>query len=138
MADSSTDYDFKPVNHACDNVTNSSVIVSSPGSQTAQSSKDISNVQNQHAADAQYDNVEAGDVKPLYGGESKEKNILFTIKFLNKTVNILATDEKSAIKLFLNNKIYKKDNILEITHNKKSSLYIVKNGYKNKFVKCIS
>jgi hypothetical protein len=135
MTDSSTDYDFKPVNHACDKVVNNSVIVSSPGSQTTQSDKSITDVHNQHEADAQYDNIEAGNIKPLYGGKSKEKNLLFTIKFLNKTVNILATDEKSAIKLFLNNKIYKKDNILEITHNKKSSLYIIKNSYKNKFIK---
>ena len=135
MDSETTEYDITPVNHGCSNVVNSNVIVSSPGSQTAQANQGISDVNNQHIADAQYDS-DIGNVKPLYGGILK-KDILFTIKFRNKIVNINAKDENSAIKLFLNNKIYKKDNLLEIIHKNKSSLYIVKNGYKNKFIKCI-
>lgn len=134
---SENNYDIVPVNNSCNNVINTNVIVSSPGSDTSHSDKNITNTSNQYDANAQFDNIDNITVKPLYGGilNNIKKNILFTIKFRNKIVNIEELNEESAIKIFLDNKIYKKDNLLEIIYKNKSSLYIIKNGYKNKFKK---
>jgi len=134
MDSENNDYDVVPVNNSCSTTINSNVTVSSPGSSTSYSSKDITTINNQHALSGQYDNVDNMTVKPLYGG-ILNKNILFTIKFRNKETNIEALDEKCAIKIFLNNKIYKKDYLLEIYHKNICSIYVIKNGYKNKFKK---
>jgi hypothetical protein len=131
--DSENNYDIEPVNSSCNNIINDTVIINSPGSTLNNSDKDIISGTNQHDADAQYDNVDNISVKPLYGGI--KTNILFTIKFRNKIININSDSEYNAIKLFLNNKIYKKDNLLEISYKNKFSLYIIKNSYKNKFIK---
>ena len=135
--DSENNYDIEAVNNSCSNVINTDVTVSSPGSDTSHSNQNITSVDNQHDANGQFDNVDNITVKPLYGGilNNKKKNILFTIKFRNKIVNIEAVNEKSAIENFLDNKIYKKDHLLEIIYTNKSSLYIIKNSYKNKFKK---
>jgi hypothetical protein len=135
--DSENNYDIVPVNNLCDNVIHHNVTVSSPGSDTSYSNQNVTNVSNQYDANGQYDNVDDITVKPLYGGILKnvKANILFTIKFRNKIVNIESLNEESAIKKFLDNKIYKKDHLLEIIYKNKSSLYIVKNSYKNKFKK---
>ena len=135
--DSENNYDVVSINNSCSNVINTNVTVSSPGSDTSHSNKNITSVSNQYDADGKYDNVNNISVKPLYGGILKniKGNILFTIKFRNKIVNIESLNEEKAIKIFLDNKIYKKDHLLEIIYKNKSSLYIVKNGYKNKFKK---
>jgi len=135
--DSENNYDVEAVNNSCSNVINTDVTVSSPGSDTSHSNQNITSVDNQHDANGQFDNVDNIIVKPLYGGilNNIKKNILFTIKFRNKIVNIEAVNEKNAIENFLDNKIYKKDHLLEIIYTNKSSLYIIKNSYKNKFKK---
>ena len=141
--DSENNYDVVAVNSSCSDVVNPDVITSSPGSPTAYSNQNITGVSNQHDASGQYDNVDNIVVKPLYGGilnknnnkKNLKNNILFTIKFRNKSINIESIDEEGAIKIFLDNKIYKKDHLLEIYHNNKCSIYIVKNSYKNKFKK---
>jgi hypothetical protein len=133
--DSENDYDIIPINNSCSTINNSTVTVSSPGSATSYTNQDITNINNQHAVSGQYDNVDNLTVKPLYGGILKNNNILFTIKFRNKEINIEAFNEKCAIKIFLNNKIYKKDHLLEIYNKNKCSIYVIKNGYKNKFKK---
>jgi len=129
--DSENNYDIVPVNNSCNNIIHTDIIVSSPGSDTSKSNQNIDIASKQLHADGQYDNVDNISVKPLYGGK---KNILFTIKFRNKIVNIESLNEESAIKRFLDNKIYKKDHLLEIIYKNKSALYIIKNG-KNKFKK---
>ena len=135
--DSENNYDIVPVNNSCNNVIHTDVTVSSPGSDTAHSDKNITSTSNQYDANGQFDNVDNITVKPLYGGilSNIKKNILFTIKFRNKIVKIEELNEESAIKRFLDNKIYKKDYLLEIIYKNKSSLYVIKNGYKNKFKK---
>jgi len=134
--DSENNYDIVPVNNSCNNVIHTDVTISSPGSDTGNSNQNITSTSNQTEANAQFDNVDNITVKPLYGGILKNvKNILFTIKFRNKIVNIDSLNEESAIKKFLDNKIYKKDHLLEIIYKNKSSLYIIKNNYKNKFKK---
>jgi hypothetical protein len=156
--DSEINYEIVPVNNSCKNQVHNDVTISAPGSQTSYSNQNITDVTKQTDANAQYDNVDNITVKPLYGGILEKKNnkiinknlsllkssyskinikenLLFTIKFRNKIVKIQSLDEKSAIKIFLNNKIYKKDHLLEIIYKNKSSIYIIKNGYKNKFIK---
>lgn len=134
--DSENNYDIVPVNNSCNNVINNNVIVPSPGSDNAKSNQQIESVNNQTDANAQFDNVDNITVKPLYGGFLKNiKNILFTIKFRNKIVNIESVNEESAVKKFLDNKIFKKDHLLEIIYKNKNSLYVIKNSYKNKFKK---
>jgi hypothetical protein len=145
--DSESNYDIIPVNNSCSGVVNKNIIVTSPGSQTSNSNQNITTVNNQSENDTQYDNVDNINIKPLYGGKlknltikklSNKKNInlsVFTIKFRNKLVNIESSDEESAIKILLNNRIFNKDNLLEIIYKNKSSVYIIKNGYKNKFKK---
>jgi hypothetical protein len=143
--DSETNYDIIPVNNSCKNVINNSSIVSSQGSSTSYSNQNITNINNQHAADSQYDNVDNLQVKPLYGGKNKiinNKLNFYTIKFRNKIVNIEAFNKKNAIKIFtnrnINNKLYKTDNILEVIYKNKNSLYILSNkNNKNYLIRII-
>jgi len=107
--DSENNYDIVPVNNSCNNVINNNVIVPSPGSDNAKSNQQIESVNNQTDTNAQFDNVDNITVKPLYGGFLKNiKDILFIIKFRNKIVNIESVNEESAVKKFLDNKIFKK------------------------------
>jgi hypothetical protein len=135
--DSENNYDIIAVNNSCDSVIHSNIIVASHGSDVSHSNKNITSLSNQQDANAQYDNTDNMSIKPLYGGILKniKENILFTIKFKNKIVNIDSFTEKGAIKIFLKNKTFKKDHILEIIYKNRSSLYIIKNNYKNKFIK---
>ena len=127
--DSEQNYDVTPANHACKS-SSSTVIVMQPNSTNSNTSSQIDNVSNQHAKDSQYDNIDSTTVKPMHGGHMK-----FSIIFMNKNYNIEATNEKDAIKFFLKdkiNKIYKRDNLLEIIYNNNHSMYIVKANYKYK------
>jgi len=131
MSDSE-DYDITPANHACSSVINSSVIKPVPNSSTGNATNDIDSSTQQHASDAQYDNTDNIEVKPLYGGGYPVK---FKIIFKNKINYIYSNNEIGAIKDVLNNKIFKVDNLLEIFDNNKKSMYIIKKKYKNKFKK---
>lgn len=130
MSDSE-DYDITPANHACSSVTHSQVIKPTPNSSTGNATNDIDTTTNQHDADAQYDNTDNIEVKPLYGGGL----IKFKIIFKNKINYVYSDNEINAIKKLFNNKIFKVDNLLEIFHNNKKSMYIIQKNYKNKFKK---
>lgn len=130
-----SEYEITPINSSCNNIINKNLTISSPGSATSYSNQNITNVNNQHDLNSQYDNINNMNIVPLYGGKSNKNNILYTIYFLNKKININANNEKNAIKSFLNNKIYKKDNLLQIIHKNIKSLYIIRSNYKNKFIK---
>ena len=125
-------HDIVPVNNKCQGHAETKII-SNPGTDTNQAAKDIQSGNNQNKADAQYDAVDDMKVKPMYGG--KNNNILFKISFMNKKWDIYDINEKNAIKQILNNKIYKKDYILEISYHSIKSVYIIKANYKNKFKK---
>lgn len=130
--DSESNYDVTPANHSCKS-SSTTINVMQPNSTNSNTSNDIDNTTNQHAKNAQYDNIDNTTVKPMHGGYKK-----FTIIFINNSYIIDSTDELDAIKFFLKNivnKIYKKDNLLEIISNKNKSMYIVKAKYKNKFKK---
>ena len=125
-----------PINQTCSKVINTEVIVPSPGSVTATTTQNADNISNQQKANAQFDNVDDLVVKPMYGGIQKK----FIINFRNKIMAINTDNEINAIKKILNNKIYKKDYLLEISEeiskNKKNkSMYIIRGRYKNKFKK---
>ena len=131
MSDSE-DYDIKPANHACASSTSSQVIQPTPNSSTGNATNDIDASSKQHDSDAQYDNTDNIEVKPLYGGGDLTK---FKIIFKNKINYIYSNNEISAIKDLLNNKIFKVDNLLEIFYNNKKSMYIIQKNYKNKIKK---
>lgn len=128
----SEDYDIKPVNHACASSTSDHVIKPTPNSSTGNATSDIDASSQQHDSDAQYDNTDSIEVKPLYGGGDLTK---FKIIFKNKINYIYSNNEIGAIKNVLNNKIFKVDHLLEIFHNNKKSMYIIQKNYKNKFKK---
>jgi hypothetical protein len=136
MDSENSDYDIVPINNSCTNTINSSVIVSSPGSQTSNTNQNISNINTQHEVNSQYDNVDNINVQHLYSGGKKLKNsLVFNIKFRNKIINIESSSEKKAIRIFLKNKNYKKDHILEIIYKNKNSIYLIKGNNNNKINK---
>jgi hypothetical protein len=115
-------YAVKPINTNCSSQQTNSVIMdtTNPAYQ----------VTDQLEASTKYDNVNNLSIKPLKGGSIKK----LTIKFKNKLYHIQnSSNEIQAIKNILNNKIYKRDYLLEILENK--SLYIIRGNYKNKFEK---
>lgn len=125
-------HEVVPINNKCQGHVETKII-SNPGTDTSQAAKGIQSGNNQQSFDAQYDAVDNMKVKPLYGG--KNNNILFKIYFMNKKWDVYDINEKNAIKQILNNKIYKKDYLIEISYQSIKSVYIIKANYKNKFKK---
>jgi hypothetical protein len=120
--DSETSYEIIPINKSCSTVINNNSIVSSKSTAIGQQNQHINNINNQHTAYAQYDNVDNLNVQPLYGGGKK----IFTIKFRNKMINIEAKSKKNAIQLFLNNKVYKRDQKIEVSYHDNVSSYLIR------------
>ena len=129
MDSSSVSYSVTPANQKCQTATTVN-IVSNPGTTASGTSSDLDSVLNQSTADQQYD-VSSSPVKKLYGGRKINIYNLYKIKFKKKMYNIKSNNEINALKLFLNGRIFKSDNIITINN----SLYILRGNYKNKFVK---
>lgn len=146
--DSENNYDVVPANQSCGNISHTSIIQPTLGTPTNNASKNIDYVNNQHQASSQYDTISNTQLQPLQGGSIKK----FIILFKNNNYSIYDTNEIMAIKKIINNKIFKKDHLLEIveeddtyiTNNynikdlfkkSKKSLYIIRGFNKNKFVK---
>ncbi len=129
MDSESNDYDINPVNNQCHNSVKTTIAPNYSGT-TANTSKDIDNLNNQALANSQYDSAVIKTPKPMYGGYNNYKII-----FRKKNYFINGKDEKDAIKIFLKDKIYKKDYLLEIIQKNKASIYIVRANYKNKLKK---
>ena len=125
-------FEIKPINSSCSNIENKDMLKPAYGSTSDNMNKDISNLDNQANANAQYDNVDSMEVKPLYGGYYL---INYSILFRKNIYKINSDSEINAIKLLLNNKIYKRDYFLEISNKNKKSVYIIRGNYKNKFSK---
>ena len=125
----STDYDIKPVNNQCSTYIKTNIVPSHSGTTTI-ANKNINTIQNQTTASAQYDSDNISSPAPMYGGNNSYKII-----FRKKNTFINSSSEQDAIKIFLNNKIYKKDYLLEISKNNKKSIYIIRANYKNKIKK---
>lgn len=125
----SVDYSVTPVNNQCSTYVKTN-IVPIHNSTSSITNKNIDSMQNQATASAQYDNPNIASPKPMYGGNNSYKII-----FRKKNSFIKSTSEKDAIKIFLNNKIYKRDYLLEISQYNKKSIYIIRANYKNKIKK---
>ena len=129
MDSESNDYDITPVNSQCSNTVKTTIVPNYSGS-SANANKNINDVQNQTTANAQYDSNNINSPQPMYGGYNNYK-----INFRKKSFFINGKNEKDAIKIFLNNKIYKRDYLLEISQYNKKSIYIIRGNYKNKIKK---
>ena len=127
--DSENEYhDFVPSNSHCSNIKNETLIIPQPGTATTDNLNNIDKLHNQMVANSVHDNVDAITVKPLYGGS---KNVDFNINFRNKNYKVNDNNEVNAIKKILNNKVYKRDHLLEISYKNKSSIYVVRGFKKN-------
>jgi len=120
MVDSEDSYKVIPINNKCSSVSNKIVVLET------NNINNVNQINNQLIASSQYDNVKNIIVKPMYGG-----NKSFNIIYRNKEYNIISNNEINAIKNILQNKIYKKDYLLNIN----DSLYIIRANYKNRFKK---
>ena len=126
-------YDIIPVNNKGSQVINHSAIVESPNTISAKTSGSINSLDNQQKESSRFDTIDSVNVSALSGGKKILKK--FLILFSNKKYINYGLNENESIKLFINNRIFKKDNLLEIIYNNKSSLYIIKGFIKNKFIK---
>ena len=130
MTDSESNFDIVPINKTCSSNINTTVVKPSLGSSGDNLDSNLNNLDAQNKVNAQYDNVDNIEVKSLTGGFLKN----YIINFRNKQYNINSDNEINAIKLILNNKIYKKDYLLYINekNNNKPSRYIIIRKQKNK------
>lgn len=121
--DSENNYDITPANNSCSQTINKTNVTPTPGTTVGNSTQNVNDFHNQHQASAQYDSSDI-EVKPMYGGNLKN----FSIKFLNKLYLVNSNNEINAIKEITNNKIFKKDNLLEIKNESMNNykLYIVR------------
>ena len=128
-----SEYEVVSVTAHCSNVENTSIIQPSPGSVNTITDSKINDFHNQHIANTQYDSVDDMNVMPLRGGDLNR----VTVIFMNKKIYI---DNKiknmdTFIKNFLNNRVFRKDHLLEIINNNISSIYIIRGHYKNRYIK---
>ena len=130
MSATSEDYEITPANTTCVNSINKTIIVSTPGSPAHNTQTHFNAMQNQHIEDSKYDSPELS-VQPLYGGKKNIMYKTYDIFFRKKMYTITEVDEISALKTFFKNKIYKKDYLLKISNNNKTSTYIIRVGVGN-------
>jgi hypothetical protein len=128
-------YDIVPVNNKCSGIINHQAIVESPGAASAKTSSSIDTLDSQNKESTRFDNIDDMKVAPLSGGNNK-KIKKYLIVFCNKKYDIYALNEIESIKIFLNNRIFKKDYLIEVIDNIKTrSVYIIRGFHKNKFIK---
>ena len=126
---SSEDYDIVAANNHCANQQNKSTVISTPGTPTHTNQVQANAVENQHVENSKYDNTDAINVTPLYGGNKKKKNNKYYKIYYDDTVKIYkATSYKKAIEIFLSKNNIKKDYLLEICdcNKNKELLYLLK------------
>jgi len=130
MDSESNDFDITPVNSKCSNYVKTDIVSSHSGT-VSNTSSSIDNFHDQAKASAQYDQDISSPKSLIHSGGSNNYKIIFRKKsnFIN------GNSEKDAIKIFLNNKIYKRDYLLEISQYNKKSIYIIRGNYKNKIKK---
>jgi hypothetical protein len=127
-------YEIVPANNKCSGIINNQAIVESPGASSAKTSSSINTLDNQSKESTRFDNVDDMKVTPLSGGKKNLKK--FFILFSSKKYISYGLNEIDSIKVFINNRIFKKDYLLEIFEkSNKKSVYIIRGFYKNKFIK---
>ena len=129
----SESHDIVPVNQACQGVIHKDVIAPTTASTpTTDVQKNINHTEQQSLENSKYDTIDQVDIKPLTGG----KKMNYTIIFKNQQHKIIANSELDALKIMLNNRVFKKNYLVEIIKNKNTkSTFIIKANKKNKFVK---
>ena len=130
MSSTAEDYEIQPANTACANAINKTVIVSTPGSPAHTNQIHVNAVQAQHVEDSKYDSPELS-VQPLYGGKNNIIYKTYNIFFRKKMYTIAEIDEINALKKLFKNKTYKRDYLLTISNNNKTSTYIIRVGVGN-------
>jgi len=125
MSSTSEDYDFAPANNSCSNNVNKTIIVPALGSPSNNTQTHIDAMQAQHVEDSKYDSPQL-NVQPLYGGKKNLK--IYNIYFRKKIYTVTNSNKLNALKIFFKNKIYKKDHLVKISNNNKTSFYILHIG----------
>jgi len=130
------DYKIIPANQNCSDIQNKPVIKLTSGTETANAAAKINNFHTQHQENIKYDSIDSVEIKPLAGGNKNIKKE-YKINFLKKDYTLFGNNELDVIEKFLNKRIFKKENILEIkmNTNKNSSIYIVKANVLNQIKK---
>lgn len=134
MSDSETpDFNVVPANNNCGNQT-PIVVTSNPGSAVSNASNNVTNVNNQYAANSQYDTINPNTIQPMYGGNQKK----FQVIFKDETFTILSDDPLKAVKEALHNKLFKRDYLVDVYSDKRLiSKYIKRRNYKSKYERII-
>lgn len=123
-------FDVVPANNSCSNVVNKPVIVAnaSSGNQAA------SDMLAQQAADSKGDADLT--VRPIPYTQKGGNNKKYTVYFMDKKYNLSGlNNEEECIKKIVNNRIFKRDRLIEIRNNNKISNYIIRGHKKNVFKK---
>jgi hypothetical protein len=121
-------YQITPANNHCSNQQN--VVVQSQSN----SQNQIDAITKQQQADSQYDTMTS---IPQTGGMRSNQCVIFfkNKKFIYTNKLKKRWNEDQLIREFLNNKIYKQDDILEIIYTNKKSIYIIRGHVENLFEK---
>lgn len=136
----SEDYDVLPATNTCTSTINKQLVVPTPGTATSQNLNNVNAIGQQHLEDSKYDDTDAIQVKPMYGGNVKNLKT-FKIIFRKKKYLVNSNNEKNAITDLLNvknikNTNYKKDYLIhieEINNNTKKTNNIKKTSNKSNF-----
>jgi len=124
-------FDVVPANNSCLNVVNKPVIVpaSSSGNQGA------SDVLAQQAADSKGDaNLSVHPIPNTQRGSGRNDK-KYTVYFMGEKYNLSEINEEECIKKVVNNRIFKRDRLIEIRNDNKISNYIIRGHKKNVFKK---
>jgi hypothetical protein len=133
--DSENDYEIVPANNTCSSNINKQLVIPTPGTTTSQNLNNVNAIGNQHIEDSKYDDTDAIQVKPMYGGNVKNLKT-FKIIFRKKKYLVNSNNELNAINnlLSLKNSNYKKDYLIHIEElNKinKNNFYVLESNNKN-------
>jgi hypothetical protein len=134
MSDSETpDFDVIPANNNCSSQS-TVVVTSNQGSPVSNASTNVTNVNNQHLADSQYDTINSSSIQPMYGGNQQKFNVVFK----EKVFTILSNDPLKAVKISLNKKVFKKDYLVDVyMGDKLVAKYIKRRNYNTKYERII-
>jgi len=122
-------FDVLPANNSCSNVVNKPVVIASASSGNQAASDMLA----QQAADSKGD----ADliVRPIPYTQKGGKNKKYMVYFMGEKYNLSEINEEECIKKVVNNRIFKRDRLIEIRNDNKISNYIIRGHKKNVFKK---
>ena len=125
-------FEVVPANNSCLNTVNKPVIVSSSSS----GNQAASDVLAQQAADSKGDADLSVHPIPNVQRGSGRNNKEYIVYFMGEKYNLSGlNNEEECIKKIVNNRIFKRDRLIEIRNNNKISNYIIRGHKKNVFKK---